>query len=381
MAEQTRNNPEIIEFIRKRDYKFVKELGQGACGKTVLLRDEDIDTLYVCKKYLPFSEAHRHELFAGFVREVKLLHELQHRNVVRIFNHYLFPEQCAGYILMEHVTGSNIDEYVAKFPERSSDAFLQAIAGFSYLEEMGILHRDIRPANLMVQENGVLKIIDLGFGKRVRVSKDFAKSISLNWAYAPPAEFADGRYDFRTEVYFVGKLFEDLIHGNALSQFKYPTILGAMCQRDAEQRISSFRDVEQRIGTDQFAEITFADWEQSAYRDFADAMSRHISKIDHGAKYIDDIGQVSRRLNNVYQKFMLEAEVPDCSTVIQCFITGEYYRKKKGMPVDCVKAFGQLLSTCGAEKGRIILANLHTRIDAILKYSKEAEFRAEDIPF
>ena len=64
----------VIKFLRRRDYTLIKELGQGACGKTVLLRDDQIGESFVCKKYVPYSEQHRQEIFANFVREVKLLH-------------------------------------------------------------------------------------------------------------------------------------------------------------------------------------------------------------------------------------------------------------------------------------------------------------------
>jgi len=83
MADARAKNDEMIQFLRTRDYKLVKELGQGACGKTVLLYDDQIEQYFVCKKYVPFSETHRKELFAAFVQEVKLLHRLHHRNVVR----------------------------------------------------------------------------------------------------------------------------------------------------------------------------------------------------------------------------------------------------------------------------------------------------------
>ena len=74
-----------------------------------------------------------------------------------------------------------------------------------------MLHRDIRAGNLLVDNDGQLKIIDLGFGKQVNTSLDFDKSITLNWWCATPDEFRFKRYDFGTEVYFVGKLFEQLI--------------------------------------------------------------------------------------------------------------------------------------------------------------------------
>jgi len=149
-VKQSNIQKEIIQFLRKRDYRLVRELGQGASGKTVLLYDEQIEEHFVCKKYVPYSEAHRQQLFANFVREIKLLHQIHNGNVVRVFNYYLYPDNYTGYILMEFVDGSDIDEYIARFPEKTNELFLQAISGFAYLERAGILHRDIRPGNVMV---------------------------------------------------------------------------------------------------------------------------------------------------------------------------------------------------------------------------------------
>src|SRR5262249_8044334 len=152
---------------------------------------------FVCKKYMPNDEGERQQRFVNFVQEVKLLHRVHHDNIVRVFNYYLYPDRTMGFILMEHVDGTSIDEYAAKFPEQVNELFLQAISGFSYLERHRILHRDIRPANVMVRADGVLKIIDFGFGKRVERAEDFQKSISLNWWCSVPPEFDDELYDFR----------------------------------------------------------------------------------------------------------------------------------------------------------------------------------------
>ncbi|MFA6164213.1 MAG: hypothetical protein WC685_12380 [Methylobacter sp.] len=80
----------IIEFLRKKDFKLVEELGQGACGKTVLLYDDIIKERFVCKKYAPFYEHHKELLFNNFVQEIKLLHLINHKNVVRVFNYYIY---------------------------------------------------------------------------------------------------------------------------------------------------------------------------------------------------------------------------------------------------------------------------------------------------
>ena len=70
---------DIVQFVRQRDLIFRRELGQGACGRTVLLYDDVIDEHFVCKKYTPYDELLRHQLFENFKREIKILHRLQHR--------------------------------------------------------------------------------------------------------------------------------------------------------------------------------------------------------------------------------------------------------------------------------------------------------------
>jgi serine/threonine-protein kinase len=215
----------LVSFLRKRDYRVLKELGQGACGKTVLLHDDLIDEYFVCKKYQPYSEAHRAELFQNFKREVKLLHQLHHTNVVRVFNYHLYPELFTGFILMEFVDGCDVDKFLERHPEKIDDCFVQTVSGFAYLESCGVLHRDIRAGNLMVTDDGIVKIIDLGFGKKIVAPDDFKKSISLNWHCSPPEEVLKSMYDFRTEIYFVGRLFEKLIADNCITDFKYDSLL------------------------------------------------------------------------------------------------------------------------------------------------------------
>lgn len=378
MKQASAGNDEIVAFLRKRDYRMVRELGQGACGKTVLLYDEQIEAHFVCKKYVPFDEAHRQELFAGFVREVKLLHQLLHPNVVRVFNYYLYPEQLTGYILMEHVDGLDLDDHVAKHPEQTNDLFLQAVAGFAYLERTGILHRDIRPGNLMVRADGILKIIDLGFGKKIERSSDFDKSITLNWWCEPPAEFGSSRYDFRTEVYFVGKLFQRIIQDNDIGRFKYLETLAAMCHRSPSARIGGFIDIEKTIRSEQFLEVDFDDEEIVAYRRFSDALCHHITKVEGGTKYAADVNKVRAALNEVYQRFMLEETVPDSAVVLRCFLTGQYFYRKAGLDVAIVRDFLKLLRATTDERAGIILANLHTKLDALPRYSDSTN---DDVPF
>jgi len=371
----------IIEFLRKRDYILIRELGQGACGKTVLLHDDQIDEFFVCKKYLPYSESNRQELFANFVREIKLLHQVQHPNIVRVFGYFLYPDNHTGYILMEFISGSDIGDHLSKAPEAANDLFLQAISGFSHLEERGILHRDIRPCNLMVSSDNVLKIIDLGFGKQIRSPVDFQKSISLNLWCEPPDEFAQGQYTFASEVYFVGKLFEKFVFDLNLAHFKYRKILRRMCAPNPLNRADSFIAVAQSVRGDQFSEIDFTNEEREVYQRFSDVLRSHISQIEKGAKYVNDIARIRTQLKDAHKRFMLESEVPDSSIVSRCFIDGTYYFLKKGLSVELVSDFLRLIIMSDDEKARIILANLQNKLDTIKRYDDADMLTDADIPF
>ena len=369
----------IIEFIRKRDYKLMKELGQGACGQTVLLHDDMIDEYFVCKKYCPFSEVHRQELYKNFVREVKLLHQVHHTNVVRVFNYYLYPNQFTGYILMEFVDGSDVEDYLKKEPEKINEIFLQVINGFRHLEGNNILHRDIRPLNILVTNSGNVKIIDLGFGKRIEDSADFDKSISLNWWCEPPEEFKDSLYNFSTEVYFIGKLFEKIIHETEIEHFEYKTLLHRMCSKQPGSRIKSFFDVEKEINNNRFFEIDFSKEELSDYRNFANNLAEHVTKIENGSKYTDDFTRIQNKLEDAYRGFMLEETAPDSSLITRCFINGTYFYSKAGFPVWVVREFLRLFKSSSQEKRRIIMANLHTKLDAIPRYTDSP--MDDDVPF
>lgn len=371
----------IIHFIRSKDYELVRELGKGACGETVLLYDEIIHENFVCKKYVPFDDKYKEELFSNFVQEIKLLHLINHKNIVRVFNYYIYPEKLAGYILMEFVEGFDVEDYLEKFPEDINSIFWQTIYGFTYLENQNILHRDIRPQNLMVTEDGVVKIIDFGFGKQIFDSNDFEKSISLNWWCEPPPEFKESIYDFQTEVYFIGKLFEKIISEKNIEQFKYKNVLNKMCKQSTDERIQSFVEINRGILNEGFAEIEFNDDEQMAYRNFSASLYEVVSTLVTGTKFFDDAPVLLSKLEELHRSVMLEEYLPDPVLVVRCFVNGGFsYMKHEQFPVWVLKAFIELFRSCSNEKQNIILSNIHTKLDSLERYDRKVDID-DDIPF
>lgn len=373
-----------LVFSQGREYILKKELGQGACGKTVLLYDDVIDEYFVCKKYSPLLDEWKESLFKGFVGEIKLLHGVHHINLVRVFNYVLHPDRYIGYIFLEYVEGADIEEYVRSNPEGVNEVFAQVIDGFAHLEARQILHRDIRPSNIMVTDDGVVKIIDFGFGKKAIESIDFDKSISLNWWCDLPAEFGEQRYDYSTEVYFVGKLFEKLISDCSISSCSFLPLLGRMVEKLSQNRISSFAEVRELSLENKAISMGFTDYERQVYQNFSSGLRSIVTKIESDAKMVD-ADDFTLRLEGVYRSTMLEDYVASVSDVVRCFVNGGYYYKKSAnMRTETLSSFLDLLKCSGREKRNIIEANIHAKLKLVDRYvpaPPKYDSFDDDIPF
>ncbi|HPY76113.1 MAG: protein kinase family protein [Bacteroidales bacterium] len=368
----------IIEFIRTKDYIYLGEIGQGGTGKTILLKDEIIDETFVCKKYSPYYEEHKDLFFKNFVDEIKILYKIYHKNIVRVFNYYLYPEQKTGYILMEFIDGQNIKTFAENNPHLINNLFEQTIDGFNYLEQNKILHRDIRPDNILVSSNGVVKIIDFGFGKRLKFEDDFDKSISLNWQFEPPKDFENKFYDFRTEIYFIGKLFEEILKENKIDNFTYKRVLSEMIKTDFNERISSFSLIERNILSEENIELDFSYEDKETYKRFASSLTSIFSKIENSTRYNSDLEKIIADLEEIHRNSMLEDYIQNPNSIARCFVNGSYkYFKHVKFPIYELKDFIKLIKSVSVDKKKIILNNLWQRLDSVERFTDYKD----DLPF
>lgn len=281
---------------------------------------------------------------------------------------------------MEHIKGSELNKFLKENPDSAEKIFISLIEAFSYLEIKGVLHRDIRPSNILVDEDQNVKVIDFGFGKEVEATGSrLEESISLNWWCETPRDFDTGIYDFCTEVYFVGQIFKSSIDGLNLGEFPYTKILDSMCQTERELRPESFTKISAEISKRKFNAIEFTPEEISIYRSFSECLLEIFSSIEHDAEIVSDFDKIEPQLKSILRNNLLESRVASPLSLARVFVVGafQFYRSKI-FPTAVLKNFITLIDHLSTEKRSIAFSNLASRLEA--KRKSKANFD-DEIPF
>ncbi|WP_374054875.1 protein kinase family protein [Rossellomorea sp. FM04394] len=368
----------VVEFDKKKQFVHVKDLGQGGTGDTHLFKDETTDMFFAFKKYAPKDPNHKDEHYKRFVDEIKILFTLSHPNIVRVYNYYLYPESKLGYLQMEFIDGVSIDEF-DPFWRDWSEIFTETILAFEYLESNNILHRDIRPANIMIDKYENVKVIDFGFGKKLLGQDKDGRSVFLNWPVTQlPNETADeGIYNHQSEIYFLGKLFSNII-GDNIPNFKFKHIIDKMIQLDPSERYAKFEDISVDISQGVLA-INFTEEEKNLYRSFAEVLSRYI--VSHTNEYepVRDPSIIINRLSTLVRNSFLEAYIQDNQQLINCFINNNYtFRQINDIPLSLVTDFYQFIQGLRPYKQKIVIDNIDVRLSNI---GIEIDINEDDLPF
>jgi serine/threonine-protein kinase len=195
--------------------------------------------------------------------------------------------------------------------------------------------------------------------------------VSLAWRYERPDEFQDSIYDFRTEIYFIGKLFESLIAEYNITGFRYNAILKKMIIKAHDNRIKSFIDIKESIITDSYVfDEYFTGDEKELFQNFMDQVISIYSSIDANCEY-NNIDQIAIELEEVYKNNALDYEVKNIVGISRTFTKGNYrYYKNKVVHVYLLKEFIQFIKGSSMEKKNIIMLNINNRLRTI-KRSEE----------
>ena len=385
---KVKNNGDIVAFVKQKDYLMVNnDLGSGSFGQTVLLKDPFIDELFVAKKYEPYYESDRKEFFDSFLQEIKIMYKLNHRNVVRVFNYYPFESLYTGYILMEYIDGKRINEYLEdpSLWAKSVDPdtiFSQLIDGFAYIEERGIVHRDIREGNILITRDGVVKIIDFGLGKTfspIDTSDDsMAEIINRSGLDKLPNEYFEGKYDSQTDMFYLAELYNRLLRKTQVDfLFSYDFVLQKMMELKKENRYASFVEIKETMAKKDFGNLEISQQDKSIYQEFSNAIMACLSCFKESRSFVTEIKEFKDNIHTVIQRNCFENIIQNPNDLVSVVVKGDYkYYPQREISCEVVTAFEKWYDTLSDDWQRLVLNNIIAKLSVV-----KIEYADDELPF
>lgn len=201
-------------------YYVEAEIGRGAMGVVYRARDPKIDRLVAIKtiSLIGVEESEEHEYRERFAQEARAAGKLAHPGIVTIFDAGEDPETHEPFFVMEYVAGRPLSEEIAagggKLPlTKSLQIACQIADALQYAHSNGVIHGDIKPANILIAEDGRPKIADFGVARLSQSVATHAGKIFGSPAYMAPELLSGGEPDGRSDLFSLGVMFYSMLTG------------------------------------------------------------------------------------------------------------------------------------------------------------------------
>ncbi|MCX6551826.1 MAG: protein kinase [Acidobacteria bacterium] len=193
-------------------YQVVRQLGAGGMGAVYLARDPELDRPLAIK-LVKDDLTDDAELRERFVREARSAARLRHPNIITVFD--IGEVSGRPFIAMEYIPGESLADVIRRRGGLDLPRVLawmeQLCTGLAHAHHAGIVHRDIKPGNLMVDPDGVLKIVDFGIA-RLGNSQLTREGMLVGTAnYMAPEQLLGTGADHRADIFAVGAVFYELL--------------------------------------------------------------------------------------------------------------------------------------------------------------------------
>jgi serine/threonine-protein kinase len=200
-------------------YEILSELGQGAMGVVYKATDPLIDRVVAIKTInLGLAQEEKEEYEARFYQEAKAAGRLSHPNIVTIYD--VGKSGDVAYIAMEFLQGSEVRDLFNEgqlLPiQQVLDIAAQVASGLAYAHEHGIVHRDVKPSNIMIIRDGHVKITDFGIARMESASVRTQTGMVLGSPkYMSPEQVMGKLIDQRSDIFSLGVMLYEMLTGKA----------------------------------------------------------------------------------------------------------------------------------------------------------------------
>jgi serine/threonine protein kinase len=196
-------------------YEIIEDLGQGGMGKVFKVYDRKINEVVALKLIRPEISVNE-KAIERFKNELKVARKITHRNVCRM--HDLGEEGFFSYITMEYVAGEDLKRFIRRAgtlsPGKAVNIAKQVGEGLAEAHRLGVIHRDLKPQNIMIDQDGNAKIMDFGIARFLDTERLTGSGVMIGTPeYMSPEQVDLRDVDKRADIYSLGVVLYEMVSG------------------------------------------------------------------------------------------------------------------------------------------------------------------------
>jgi len=209
-------------------YQIIEELGKGGMGKVYKAQDTEIKEKVAIKLIKPEISADKNTI-ERFQNELKFARKISHRNVCRMYD--LNKEEGSYYITMEYVSGEDLKSFIRRAEKltvgKAISIAKQICDGLEEAHSLGVVHRDLKPGNIMIDKGGNARIMDFGIARSLKTKGITGSGVMIGTPeYMSTEQVESKEVDQRSDIYSLGIILYEMVTGHVPFEGDTPFSIG-----------------------------------------------------------------------------------------------------------------------------------------------------------